>query len=358
MKKNFLRRMLPLLLAAAMLAGAALPALAENETDDAALEQQLIQELLDAGIDPNANPQQENSWRYENGELTEEYLAADDDASLQSGEWVLNGDDNGIAQFSLSGRIYGGIDVSHHQESIDWASLKGQIDYAIPRCGYGLNLTSQDDRRWHENASACQRLGIPFGAYIYSYATNTAMAKSEAEHALRLVKGYDLDYPIYLDIEDSTMVNLSAGELAAIAKTFCDIIEQAGYTPGIYASKNWWDTKLTDPVFKNRGWSLWLAHWHTGLDYSRSGYDMWQFGTAYVNGRAFDGNQGYIDPMTRGTGDINEDGSSDLRDVLLISTMLSGRMDTNNRQRRAADIDKNGSLNTADTSALVEKLLG
>ena len=215
----------------------------------------------------------------------------------------------------------------------------------------------QDDRYWRQNANECQRLGIPFGTYVYSYATNTAMAKSEAEHALRLVKGYDLDYPIYIDIEDKTVTGLSAGELSAIAKTFCETIEKAGYTPGIYTFKNMWDTKLTDPSLKNRGWSLWLAHWQTGLDYSRSGYDLWQFGTANIAGRGFDGNIGYLDPMTRGTADINEDGESDLRDVLLISTMLAGRMDTTNRQRRAADVDKNGTLNTADVQALAEMLI-
>ena len=147
------------------------------------------------------------------------------------------------------------------------------------------------------------------------------------------------------DRRNSTMANIG---------TKC---VQAGYTPGIYTFKNMWDTKLTDPSLKNRGWSLWLAHWQTGLDYSRSGYDLWQFGTANIAGRGFDGNIGYLDPMTRGTADINEDGESDLRDVLLISTMLAGRMDTTNRQRRAADVDKNGTLNTADVQALAEMLI-
>lgn len=353
MKQNLFRRAVLVLLTAALLGSIALPAVAED-SDSKDLEQQLVQKALDAGLDPNANPQEENSWRYENGELIEEYAKPQ---SEDAENWVTNGGGDEIAAYSLSGKIYGGIDVSHHQESIDWASMKGQIDYAIPRCGYGLDLTKQDDRRWVENANACQRLGIPFGTYIYSYATNTAMAKSEAEHALRLVKGYDLDYPIYLDIEDKSMENLSAGELAAIAKTFCDTIEQAGYTPGIYANKNWWEGKLTDPVFRTSGWSLWLAHWHAGLDYSRSGYDQWQFGTAWVNGRAFDGNQGYMDPMTRGTGDINQDGAADLCDVLLMSSMLSGRMDTTNRQRRAADMDKNGTLTAADTQTLVDRLM-
>ena len=363
MKHSFLCRAAAAALAAALLAGFAMPAAAEDAQQpqtDAQLEQQLVQKALDAGLDPNANPQQENSWRYENGELREEY--ADEGGEfpqldLPEDETALPEDGDGAAMFSVSGRVYGGIDVSHHQGGINWTALQNQIDFAIPRCGYGLDLMEQDDRYWRQNANECQRLGIPFGTYVYSYATNTAMAKSEAEHALRLVQGYDLDYPIYIDIEDKTVTGLSAGELSAIAKTFCETIEQAGYTPGIYTFKNMWDTKLTDPSLKNRGWSLWLAHWQTGLDYSRSGYDLWQFGTANIAGRGIDGNIGYLDPMTRGTADINEDGESDLRDVLLISTMLAGRMDTTNRQRRAADVDKNGTLNTADVQALAEMLI-
>ena len=36
-----------------------------------------------------------------------------------------------------------------------------------------------------------QELGIPFGVYIYSYATSDAQARSEAEHVLRLISGYN-----------------------------------------------------------------------------------------------------------------------------------------------------------------------
>ena len=37
------------------------------------------------------------------------------------------------------------IDVSEHQGTINWEAVKGQIDGAIIRCGYGDDLASQDD---------------------------------------------------------------------------------------------------------------------------------------------------------------------------------------------------------------------
>ena len=95
------------------------------------------------------------------------------------------------------------IDVSYHNGTIDWEKVKAAgVDGAILRCGYGDNIASQDDKQWKRNADECTRLGIPFGAYLYSYAKSTAQAKSEAEHALRLIKGYKLSYPVYYDLEE------------------------------------------------------------------------------------------------------------------------------------------------------------
>ena len=45
------------------------------------------------------------------------------------------------------------IDVSYHNGTIDWAKVKAAgIDGAIIRCGYGDNITSQDDKQWKRNA--------------------------------------------------------------------------------------------------------------------------------------------------------------------------------------------------------------
>lgn len=94
------------------------------------------------------------------------------------------------------------IDVSYHQGVIEWEKVRKAGYHAILRCGYGDDLTSQDDKQWKRNADECTRLGIPFGVYIYSYAKTTAQAESEARHVLRLVKGYKLSYPVFYDLEE------------------------------------------------------------------------------------------------------------------------------------------------------------
>lgn len=161
------------------------------------------------------------------------------------------------------------IDVSTHQGIIDWAKVKASgVDGAIIRCGYGSDIASQDDKQWKRNADECTRLGIPFGTYLYSYAKTTAQAKSEAEHVLRLVKGYNLSYPIYYDLEEA---GTESGAIER-AKVFGDIIEAAGYWCGVYANKSWW----TNHLVGLERFVKWVAQYNSVCTYGGS-YDMWQY---------------------------------------------------------------------------------
>lgn len=186
-----------------------------------------------------------------------------------------------------------GIDVSEHQGVINWSEVKGNIDYAILRVGYGDNIECQDDKQFARNIEECVRLGIPFGVYIYSYATSIAQARSEAEHVLRLIEGYRLDYPVYLDMEDGSQGNLSATELGDIAETFANIIEASGHWCGIYANQNWWDNKLVDPRLEK--WTKWIAQYPSQVtDFAKwdnGVYVMWQ----YCSDGAIDGINGNVD---------------------------------------------------------------
>ena len=161
------------------------------------------------------------------------------------------------------------IDVSEHQGQIDWEKVKPHIEGAILRCGYGSNIAEQDDGQWKRNADECTRLGIPFGVYIYSYADSVEKAKSEAEHVLRLVKGYKLSYPIYLDLEEN---GTQKGAIER-ANIFGDIIEKAGYWCGVYANLNWWENYL---VGLER-FTKWVAQYNSVCEYKGAHLDMWQY---------------------------------------------------------------------------------
>lgn len=144
------------------------------------------------------------------------------------------------------------IDVSEWQGVIDWTKVKPHIDGVILRCGCG---TSYDDRQWARNVAECERLGIPYGVYLYSYAKDTNAAKKEAEHVLRLIKGHKLSYPVYFDAEQGGTEKVCN----QTAKVFCDTIESAGYFVGIYSTAYWFAHYLKD----DGRYTRWVASWGT-----------------------------------------------------------------------------------------------
>ncbi|WP_418475408.1 DUF4214 domain-containing protein [Frisingicoccus sp.] len=164
----------------------------------------------------------------------------------------------------------------HIQKKIDWEKVAASdVSFAIIRCGYGDDYESQDDAWWEYNANECTRLGIPFGVYMYSYALNTEQALSEAYHTLRLVKDYNLSFPIYLDLEDEVYTGrLSNKEIADIAEVYCNTIEAAGYDVTVYANLDWFQNRLTDPRFDR--WDKWVADIYSGYCAYEKPYSMWQ----------------------------------------------------------------------------------
>lgn len=90
------------------------------------------------------------------------------------------------------------IDVSEHQKEINFSALKG-VDGVILRVGYGDNDSTQDDKYFLRNVAECERLGIPYEVYLYSYADTDKHMHSEIEHIKRLLAGRNVRP--WLDLE-------------------------------------------------------------------------------------------------------------------------------------------------------------
>ena len=254
-----------------------------------------------------------NSWRYKDGELIE---SGEEDIVTFSGRvrsvtpWSnINGNFYNSFGDRIDGVVAKGIDVSEHNGDIDWARVKNtDVNYAILRCGYGDDFSFQDDKKWQYNVSKCEQLGIPYGVYIYSYATSIEQAQSEAQHVLRLVNGHSLSYPIYLDLEEeSVRQSVSTEKIAQIAKTFCDTIQASGYRVGIYANTNWFTTYLTNSQFNN--YIKWVAQYNYECEY-QGNYTMWQC----TSKGSVDGIAGNVDlNMDFGTISENANNNSEVR---------------------------------------------
>ena len=165
-----------------------------------------------------------------------------------------------------------GIDVSYAQGMIDWEKVKasGSVDFAILRAGYGKE-TSQIDDQFSRNYTACKQLGIPVGAYWYSYATTVAEAEQEANVCLQTIQGKQFEYPVAFDIEEACCLP----QADALSTTFCTALENAGYYTAIYTFKSALESNFSAAV-KNR-YDIFLSH--IGVqqtDYAGS-YGLWQY---------------------------------------------------------------------------------
>ena len=90
------------------------------------------------------------------------------------------------------------------------------------------------------------------------------------------------------DIEESATYNLGRNTVSEIIKTFCSIVEAAGYYVSVYTNKNWLDHVVSDEV-KSK-YDTWLAQWTSTPSYIGP-YGMWQ----YTSSGVVDGISGRVD---------------------------------------------------------------
>ena len=176
-----------------------------------------------------------------------------------------------------SGATYQGIDVSTYQGVIDWQQMKARgVDFAIIRCGYGSVYPSQVDKYWEDNVRGATEAGIPWGVYVYSYATRAEHGRMEADFVLQCLEAVkDIgkpSLPIYYDLEDQTVMD--GGNAIPAGKEFCTYLSEKGYNVGVYANLNWWRNYLNDPFFDD--YSRWVAQYNYECNYTGP-YDCWQY---------------------------------------------------------------------------------
>ena len=178
---------------------------------------------------------------------------------------------------------YRGIDVSYCNGCVDWVKAKAAgLQFAILQLGYGSNSTSQDDVQCQRNVRECERLGIPWGAYLYSYASNSDKLQSEINHALRLLRYHHPQYPVFFDAEDAgTLGGLSRQTITDFIKHFCDVMVQSGYKAGYYCNGNWYRNKMYPNQLKK--YEFWYAYPDTASPNIHC--DIWQNAFGECTGR-------------------------------------------------------------------------
>lgn len=180
-----------------------------------------------------------------------------------------------------------GIDVSKYQGNIDWQKVKNAgIKFAMLRLCSSNNSGLYIDPTFEQNYNNAKSVGIPVGAYIYTYATTEEEQNKELEFALNELNGKTLDYPLALDVEDNSLTSIGKSELTNLVKRGLDIIDQKGFIPMLYTYTNYSNNLNMDTL---KDYDLWIADYRGYNGYGKC--DMWQ----YSSSGKVDGISGNVD---------------------------------------------------------------
>jgi len=212
-----------------------------------------------------------------------------------SGEYMGNPSKNG--RYFADNTIKG-IDVSHYQGDINWSQVKSEgISFAMVRLGHG---SQKLDTKYAANMRGAASVGIPTGVYFYSKAQSEAQAISDAQYVIDNMRGYNISYPVAIDLEDSSQAFLGTSGITAIAKAFCDEIRAAGYTPMVYCNTTWAKNYIDFNALP--GVERWIAQYNYYYDTSCP-RDVWQSSSKTVlNGitaNTVDVNFSYVNYVTK-----------------------------------------------------------
>lgn len=182
-----------------------------------------------------------------------------------------------------------GIDVSHHQGSINWERLRNArmcgvpVSFVIIKATEGLTLA---DDCFQRNFMQARRNSIVRGAYHYF--KPTLDARSQANFFLRTVALEPGDLPPILDVEETG--NMTTAELRSKVKVWLDVVEREyNIKPMIYTGRKFKQEYLYGKDFDE--YPLWLAHYYVNEMTYNGSWAIWQ----HTDVGSVDGIRGNVD---------------------------------------------------------------
>ena len=185
-----------------------------------------------------------------------------------------------------------GIDISEYNydaaDTLDFEAIKAAgIDYVIIKAGssYRNGYTQGGiDPKFEKSYADAKAAGLDVGVYFYTYAHSVDEIICDAELLLTILSGKQFEYPIYLDLEDESLADLSKATLTEMCVEFFTVLQRAGYYTGLYVNNEW----LSDKIQTNEAlikFEIWYARYPENNSYSPewNEYDygahlgMWQF---------------------------------------------------------------------------------
>ena len=164
--------------------------------------------------------------------------------------------------------MFKGVDVSRHQGIIDWDKFleDEHSDFVIIRAGFGKNNI---DAQAVRNVAECERLGIPYGLYWFSYALTPEMARREAEYLSDFVGSHKPSYPLVYDFEYDSVthavkngVKISRDFVLNCTEQFCHRLEELGFYAMFYCNNDYYQRYYQASKVAEK-YDMWYARYAT-----------------------------------------------------------------------------------------------
>lgn len=189
-----------------------------------------------------------------------------------------------------------GIDVSHHQHTINWKEIKEQnVKFAFIKATEGGDFS---DKRFLENWKEAQQNGIDVGAYhFFTFCRNP---EEQAQHFINIVPKLQNTLPPVIDLEfgGNCQLTKSKNELLNDIKFFENrIAEYYDKKPILYVTQEFYDRYLLNEFPENPIWIRDIYQKPTLKD--GRNWIFWQYGNrghlkgidTYVDLNVFNGNE-------------------------------------------------------------------
>ena len=257
------------------------------------------------------------------------------------------------------------IDVSEHNGTIDWEKVKASgVDGAIIRIGYGYWM---EDKQFKRNIAECNRLRIPYGLYLYSYAYDANFAYAEAEGTAEMLAqvNVNLTYPIFYDIENFNSWThegvvryhpTTPSEYEKVILTYINRMNQLGYKNNVYvySYRSYLQNQLNSKAILSH--VSWVAAYTSTFGF-KNPYYQGDLGWQYTSDGSVDGIGGRVDiscfsgnilsttptaiKLTPSTVTLYPDDTFDMNAVVS-PTAVNAKLTWRIENEKVAKVDQNG----------------
>lgn len=168
-----------------------------------------------------------------------------------------------------------GIDISHHQGTIDWAKLRNAmiarnpVKFVIVKATEGADFI---DEKFEDNFFQALDHGFIRGAYHFW--SNSSTAREQAYFFLNHVRLENGDLPPVLDVETKPD-QMSEEEFQQEILAWLHIVEDKYHTkPIIYTNYKFKESYLSDARFDD--YPYWIAHYYVNEVKYQGKWKFWQ----------------------------------------------------------------------------------